>query len=73
MKRTLPSEVEARAKSYGASGAEWLAGLPALLEKLEMQWKIQIGAAIPGGTHAYVALAERQDGSQCIQNRYARR
>ncbi len=66
MKRTLPSEVEARAKSYGASGAEWLAGLPALLEKLEMQWKIQIGTAIPGGTHAYVALAERQDGSQCI-------
>lgn len=66
MKKTLPPEVEARARSYGAAGEEWLMRLPVLLEKLEAQWQIQIGEALPGGTHAYVAAAKRQDGSLCI-------
>lgn len=64
--REIPSFVAARAKSAGAAGEAWLAGLDGMIARLEEEWRIFTGRTLSGGSHAYVAEAEGQDGEKYV-------
>lgn len=65
-KRTVPQIVVARAKSAGAVGEAWLAGLDGMISELEEMWHISVGEALSGGSHAFVAYADGQDGKPYV-------
>ncbi|WP_245981813.1 aminoglycoside phosphotransferase family protein [Streptomyces reniochalinae] len=48
------------------SGRAWLAGLPALVEKVRARWQLRLGAPFHGGSCSWVAPAERADGSRAV-------
>jgi streptomycin 6-kinase len=48
----------------GDAGARWLEQLPALVAKLEAEWKIKVGQTFPNATEAYVAEALADDGTE---------
>jgi streptomycin 6-kinase len=48
----------------GDAGAEWLAHLPDLVERLEAEWKITVGETYPNATEAYVAEAVADDDAK---------
>jgi streptomycin 6-kinase len=60
----IPQTVRNLALSAGAGG--WLAALPALVDRLERDWDITVGAAFEDATEAYVAAATRADGSPAV-------
>ena len=60
---TLPTPVLQKVAQLGTAGRTWLADLDGLIEQLEQEWQITVGAALPGGTQAYVAQAIWQWGS----------
>ena len=55
-----------RLAAMGEPGRAWVAALPELLARLEEQWSITLGRAIPGGSGSYVAKARRADGSAAL-------
>lgn len=65
-RRALPPAVTARAKSAGAAGEAWLANLDATVARLEKEWQISVGEALPGGSHAFTALAEGKGGEPYV-------
>lgn len=62
----VPEIVRAKAAALGAEGAAWLAGLPGILDRLGRQWSITVGAAIEGGTAAYVTHARTDAGRDVV-------
>lgn len=64
--RNLPPLVESRAKSAGAAGEVWLDNLDDIIAELEGMWDISVGEALSGGTHAFVAYADGQNGEQYV-------
>lgn len=48
------------------SGREWLAGLPALVEKVRERWELRLGAPFHGGSCSWAAPAERPDGTRAV-------
>lgn len=64
--RSVPSLVARRAKSAGAAGEAWLAGLDRMVAGLEEQWEIAAGEALSGGTHAFVAPADGKNGERYV-------
>lgn len=63
---TIPPLVISRAKSAGIVGEEWIASLNRMISELETQWHICVGDALLGGTHAFVALADGENGAQYV-------
>jgi streptomycin 6-kinase len=55
-----------RLAAMGEPGRAWVAALPELLGRLEQQWSITLGQAIPGGSGSYVAIATNADGSPAV-------
>jgi streptomycin 6-kinase len=55
-----------RLAAMGEPGRAWVAALPELLARLEQQWSITLGRALPGGSDSYVARARRADGSAVV-------
>ncbi len=48
---------------FGAAGAAWLRGLPALLAACERRWELTLGPPVDNLSYNYVAPATRADGS----------
>lgn len=65
-KRTVPPKVAGRAIAAGEIGRKWLENLDALVDSLEQQWHIRVGNAMSGGSRAFVANAEGEDGAQYV-------
>ncbi len=65
-RRNIPPLVINRAKSVGAVGEAWLANLDNTISELEKKWHISVGEAISGGTHAFVAHAEGENGEKYV-------
>lgn len=63
---TLPEIVRRRAEVDGPEGRAWLASLDALIAEIERDWSVTIGAALSGGSEAYVAEARTADGEHAI-------
>lgn len=49
-----------------ASGREWLAGLPALVEEFRERWVLRLGVPYHGGSCSWVAPALRADGTRAV-------
>lgn len=64
--RSLPPLVVKRAKSAGIVGEEWLSNLNSIILELEETWNISVGEALSGGTHAFVAYADGENGEKYI-------
>ena len=64
--RSIPPLVVSRAKSAGTVGETWLANLDGTISELEHIWNISVGEALSGGTHAFVAYADGQNGEQYV-------
>ena len=65
-RRTVPQVVVSRARSAGAVGEAWLASLDGMISELEEMWHISVGEALSGGSHAFVAYADGQDGKPYV-------
>ena len=63
---TLPNPVRQKVAILGTEGRKWLADLDDLIESLEQEWQITVGAILEGGTEAYVAQARTKDGARVI-------
>ncbi|RDI69226.1 aminoglycoside phosphotransferase family protein [Nocardia pseudobrasiliensis] len=65
---TLPPEVADTIRAYFPErGEQWLADLPATVEKRCADWGLElIGDAFRGGTHSFVAPVRRADGSVAV-------
>lgn len=55
-----------KAASEGDECRKWLDDLPALVETIEREWSIAVGATFAGGTAAFVAEAVTADGSPAV-------
>ena len=53
----VPEPVRQKALVRGAEGRRWLDGLGRMIDELERGWGVTIGAALSGGSEAYVAAA----------------
>ncbi len=62
----LSAEVQSKLVYLGADGSRWLRELPAIVQHLERDWGITIGAALNGGSEALVAHATTADGGDAI-------
>ena len=60
----LPEIVRNRALDNGAT--DCLEALPSLVADLERDWSISVGRTLTGGTGAYVAEAELEDGTDAV-------
>ncbi len=65
-RRCLPDAVVARARAAGAGGEEWLAGLDGTVSGLERKWGITVGEVLSGGSHAFAALADGENGEKYV-------
>ncbi len=65
-KRIIPPFVISRAKSAGAVGEAWLANLDNMISELEKEWHISVGEALSGGTHAFAAHADGENGEKYV-------
>lgn len=64
MPRVIPATVRAKAELAGAT--DWLTGLPALLERLSVRWKLTLGQMYEDGTEAYVTEVALADGTPAV-------
>ncbi len=64
--RNVPSLVISCAKSVGAVGETWLANLDNIVLELEKMWHISVGDTLSGGTHAFVANADGENGEKYV-------
>lgn len=64
--RSLPPFVISRAKSIGTIGKVWLDNLDSMIFELEKMWNISVGKVLSGGSHAFVAYADGQNGEKYV-------
>lgn len=62
----VPDAVLGKARALGPLGRHWLQGLPDLIGALEQEWGLAAGAALPGGSAAYVAAATTAEGAPAV-------
>jgi streptomycin 6-kinase len=62
----VPSTVRQKAAARGAEGTGWLRGLGGVIEQLEHDWDVVVGATLHGGSESYVAAATTGDGVEAI-------
>lgn len=60
----IPPVVRVKAETAGATA--WLTHLPALIQRLERDWSIRVGAAFSDATEAFVAAAVQRDGTPAV-------
>lgn len=60
----LPPMVIGKANAAGDAGRRWLEDLDGIVAELEQMWKIKVGKALFGGSHALVGAAVGMDGTQ---------
>lgn len=65
-KYILPEAVRSRACAMGPDGEAWLEHLDGLIDSVASDWQLTVGAAMSGGTHAFVAPAEDACGGKYI-------
>lgn len=66
MLRTVSEMTRGKALAAGDIGRAWLEGLDVLVDSLEIKWNIRVGEGMNGGSHAFVAPAEGEDGAQYV-------
>ena len=64
--RIVPPVVVRRAKSVGAIGEAWLANLDRMVSELEHRWHVCVGETLYGGSHAFVANADGENGEKYV-------
>lgn len=64
--RMIPDVVVGRALSLGCLGETWLKNLDQAISDLEGQWRIRVGEAMSGGSHAFVGFADGLDGGRFV-------
>ncbi len=62
----LPRTLRAGVIAWMPDGQAWADTLPALLERARERWQLRVGEPFEGGCTAWVAPAERADGSACV-------
>jgi streptomycin 6-kinase len=62
----IPQSLREGVISWVADGQNWADSLPTLVEHARQQWELEIGEPFEGGATAWVAPAERADGSSCV-------
>ena len=62
----LPQTLRQGVISWMEDGQAWADSLPALLERCQDLWGLRMGEPFEGGYTAWVAPAERADGSSCV-------
>ncbi|HIT74297.1 MAG TPA: phosphotransferase [Candidatus Avipropionibacterium avicola] len=62
----LPELVRAKLATAGAVGDQWSASLPHLVNDLEHRWDLRVGDVLDGGSTAFVASAQRTDGTPAV-------
>lgn len=62
----IPQIVMKRALAAGEVGKVWLSKLPDMISCLEEKWHIKVRDSLAGGTQAFVAYAEGEDGMQYV-------
>ncbi len=65
-RRVLPPPVVGRAKSVGAVGEAWLANLDNVISELEKRWHVSVGQTLSGGSHAFAAHADGENGEKYV-------
>ena len=50
----------------GEAGRSWLSALPDIVEELAARWSLRVGHAFEGGSVAFTAPAERDDGTKAV-------
>ena len=64
--RFIPDLVLDKAMMMGAIGVKWLNNLDNVILNAEKRWNINVGDAISGGTHAFVAKVNDQNNSKML-------
>jgi streptomycin 6-kinase len=62
----LPRSLREGVIAWMADGQEWADSLPARVERFRRRWELTVGEPFEGGCTAWVAPAERSDGSPCV-------
>lgn len=62
----VPNAVRQKVAARGAEGTRWLRGLGGVIERLEHDWDVVVGATLYGGSESYVAAAATGDGVDAI-------
>jgi streptomycin 6-kinase len=62
----IPKAVRRKAAAQGAEGTRWLRGLGGVIQQLEHDWDVAVGATLHGGSESYVAAATTGDGVDAV-------
>jgi streptomycin 6-kinase len=62
----LPQSLREGVIAWMPDGQDWADALPVLVEHCRELWELEIGDPFEGGATAWVAPAERADGSSCV-------
>jgi len=62
----LPRSLREGVIAWQPDGEDWADALPALLEHAAEHWELTVGDPYEGGATAWVAPAERADGTPCV-------
>jgi streptomycin 6-kinase len=62
----VPDALRRKAAVEGAECLQWLDGLGDLIQQLEREWRIDVGASFSGGTASFVARATMEDGTPAV-------
>jgi streptomycin 6-kinase len=62
----LPQNLREGVIAWMPDGQDWADSLPAMVEHCRALWQLEIGDPYEGGATAWVAPAERADGSSCV-------
>jgi streptomycin 6-kinase len=62
----LPQSLRDGVIAWVAGAQDWADALPVLVEHASQRWQLTVGEPFEGGHTAWVAAAERADGSSCV-------
>jgi streptomycin 6-kinase len=62
----VPQSLREGVIAWMPDGQDWANSLPGLVERCRELWQLEIGEPFEGGATAWVAPAERADGSSCV-------
>lgn len=62
----VSQRLAASVRALGSVGHRWLEDLPGVLASIEADWSITFGAALDGGSAAYVTEAATLDGRPVV-------
>lgn len=65
-RRQVPPMVAGKARAAGEAGLRWLESLDGIVSELEERWHVTVGETLTGGSHAFVGLAEGEDGRKYV-------